>query len=119
MPIPGILTSRSKVSEAGFGLPLRRQVPETFGHAPDYSWLQGILDKQEPSQPMLRFSYRAAEDKWGGRVALADDARLAQFEDGDHILVEGTFDPEETASDETNHIPLYRIQEVWLVKRQP
>ena len=71
-------------------------VPEaagtTFGHAPDHRWLKGVLDKHYQGHLSLRFCDAAVEDSCGGKVRLEDDPRLAQFQEGDVIRVEGGAD---------------------------
>jgi hypothetical protein len=96
--------------------PIRRQVPETYGHAADYTWLQGVLDKHYQGQFGLRYCEPSVEDRWGGKVTLADDPRLAQFHDGDQILVEGELVGDQTARDARHRYPTYRIREIWLVQ---
>ncbi|HLN28796.1 MAG TPA: hypothetical protein VK395_13710 [Gemmataceae bacterium] len=98
----------------------RRKAPEEFGHAGDYSWLQGKLDLAVSSRPELQFSKLADKDVWDGRVILEADARLAQLRNGDVIRVEGELlpaasSPTELASESRPH---YRIKAVWLVRRQ-
>ncbi|HEV3203149.1 MAG TPA: hypothetical protein VGY77_02145, partial [Gemmataceae bacterium] len=87
-PIPGTPVSRSKSSTEAAGIPpIRRQVPETYGHASDYTWLQGVLDKHYHGHFDLRYCDASVEDKWGGKVSLMEDPRLSQFKEGDVILV--------------------------------
>jgi hypothetical protein len=116
--VPAIPVARTKPSpEVPASPPIRRQVPETYGHAADYTWLQGVLDKHYRGQFGLRFCEPSVEDRWGGKVSLADDPRLAQFHDGDLILVEGELVKDKTAQDAWNRYPAYRIREIWLVQR--
>jgi hypothetical protein len=106
--------SRSRtLPEAEPSVPIRRQVPETYGHAADYSWLQGVLAKPSPGQATLRYNAELREDKWGGLVTLSDDPRLAAFRDGDLVLVEGEL--LSTPSDAP--FPGFRIRAMWLVRR--
>jgi len=101
----------------------RRKAAEEFGHAADYSWLQGKLDLAVPTRPELQFSKLADKDNWDGRVILEADARLAQLRNGDVIRVEGELlPPASTAAspqvDTPEQHPHYRIKAVWLVRRQ-
>ncbi len=95
---------------------IRRQVPETFGHAPDHSWLQGILEKHYSGHWELRYCDPAREDKHGGKVVLVENPRLAQFKPGDLVLVEGEILPENGARSAWRHFPQYRVKEVWLAQ---
>jgi hypothetical protein len=92
----------------------------TYGHAPDHRWLQGVLDKHYQGHFGLRYCDAAVEDSWGGKVRLEADPRLAQFQDGDVIRVEGDLVPRETgAAQETwDHYPHYRIRNVELIQRK-
>ncbi len=98
----------------------RRKWLGTYGHAPDHSWLQGVLETQGTDTMCLRYSASPAGDNWGGRVSLQDDARLAQLKDGDVVLVEGEMVQEtgESESQTRRSCPVYRIHDVWLVQRR-
>lgn len=99
---------------------VRRTVPGNFGHAPDYSWLEGVLDKHYPNQLLFRYADPAAEDAYGGRVRLDDDARLARFQDGDVLHIEGVLLPqvETQAPDGWALYPRFRIRDVRLARPQ-
>jgi hypothetical protein len=117
-PVPAVPVARTKpLPEVPVSPPIRRQVPETYGHAAEYTWLQGVLDKHYQGQFGLRYCEPSVEDRWGGKVTLADDPRLAQFHDGDQILVEGELVGDQTARDARHRYPTYRIREIWLVQR--
>ncbi len=96
----------------------RRMVPGIYGHASDYSWLQGILDRPGSARSELLYGSPGEEDAWGGRVRLEPDPRLADFEAGDVIIVEGELVLDQTPrSSSTSSIPpSYRIRQVWLVR---
>jgi hypothetical protein len=117
-PITAAPAVRSKeVTEHPSASPaLRRQVPETFGHAPDHNWLQGLLEKHHAGHWELRYCDAAREDKWGGKVILADDSRLAGFKAGDLILVEGELLPEQGPKSAWRHFLAYRIKNIWLAE---
>jgi hypothetical protein len=89
----------------------RTKHPPLYGHAPDYSWLQGRLEQAEGSHVVLRFAVPAAESEWGGRISLENDAHLVQFRPGDVIRVTGQVLGRETAK------PSYQIREIWLLQR--
>lgn len=117
-PVPAVPVARTKpLPEPPASPPIRRQVPETYGHAADYTWLQGVLDKDYQGQVGLRYCEPSLEDRWGGKVILADDPRLAQFHDGDLILVEGELVKDKAAVDARHRYPTYRLGEIWLVQR--
>jgi hypothetical protein len=118
-PVPAATASRIKDSAGAAALPaVRRQVPETFGHAPDYTWLQGVLEKHSGGSWELRFGDPAVDDKWGGKVILPDEPRLAAFQDEDTILVEGDILPDQGPPSAWRHFPQYRVKEIWLVQRK-
>lgn len=91
-----------------------------YAHAPDHSWLQGPLDKHYQGHLSLRYCDAAVDDSWGGKVRLEADPRLAQFQDGDVIRVEGELLPRETgtAPEAWDHYPRYRIRSVELIQRK-
>jgi hypothetical protein len=118
-PVPAATASRVKDSAGVAALPaVRRQVPETYGHAPDYTWLQGILERHSRGSWELRYGDPAVDDRWGGKVTLPDEPRLAAFQDGDLILVEGEIVPDQGPPSAWRHFPEYRVKEIWLVQRK-
>ena len=73
---------------------LQRKVAGTFGHASDYSWLQGKVRRWSHEYWELRFcEYETGDERtdarWGGRVLLEDSARFERLQDGNVIRVEG------------------------------
>jgi hypothetical protein len=68
---------------------LRRRVLGTFGHAPDYSWLQGRVRRSPSGSWELTFCESPTEVRCGGRVFLEDEARFEQLQDCQVIQVEG------------------------------
>jgi len=90
----------------------RLKAPGVYGHAPDHSWLQGVLEQADSGQFILHYGDSSAEDPWGSRVNLETDPRLVQLRPGDVVRVEGEIISKEKAS------PRYRVREVWLVQRQ-
>jgi hypothetical protein len=95
---------------------IRRQVPETHGNATDYGWLQGVLEKHYAGRWELRYCNPSVEDKWGGKVSIIDDPKLALFKEGDLVLVEGELIPEAGPRDAWRHFPQYRVREIWLAQ---
>jgi hypothetical protein len=88
---------------------------QRFGHAPDYSWLQGEFDIHYRGFKELRFRSASEEDAFGGKVRLVDDARLNEFKPGDVVRVDG-----ELVRDETNggQYPRYHVKSIQLVERK-
>jgi hypothetical protein len=118
-PVPAITVSRVKQAPEVTALPaVRRQVPETYGHGADYTWLQGVLEKHAQGSWELRFCDPAVKDKWGGKVTLTADPCLTPFKDGDLILVQGEVLQDQGAPNAWRHFPHYRVREIWLVERK-
>jgi hypothetical protein len=97
----------------------RRRVDGNYGRAADYTWLQGVLDKHYLGYLTLRYCDYSADDRWGGKVVLEEDPRLAQFHDGDVVQVEGDLIAPSTATADQpwQHYPRYRIRGIELIKR--
>lgn len=87
-----------------------RTVPENYGHDPDRRWLQGVLERHYRGYWCLRYCDPSVEDEFGGKVRLQDDERVANFRDGDVVAVSGQI------VEQTGLNPLYRIQDIWLVR---
>jgi hypothetical protein len=78
-----------------------------FGHAGDYSWLSGQVEKTHRGW-RLRYAWVDEDDPYGGSVSLNDDPTLPAFKDGQMIRVSGHLvDPQ-------NHgpAPAYRVEGV-------
>jgi len=91
--------------------------PGVYGHAPDHSWLLGVVDKHYAGHFELRYCDASEDDSWGGKVCLESDPRLAQFHDGDVIRIEGELLPVDPAlRDAWSHYPHYRIRDVKLIQ---
>jgi hypothetical protein len=128
MPIPphtgptlATPVSRSPEASAPADVPgSRRQVPGKYGHAPDYTWLQGVIDKHYHGHIHLRYCDPTVADPYGGKVCLEDDTRLSQFQQGDVILVEGALVSDGEAANKTGwkHYRSYRIRDAWLVEHK-
>ena len=97
---------------------VQRRVSGDYGHAPDYSWLQGILDKSSGGQLELRYADATLEEKWGGKVCLQDDPRLHSFQSGDILMIDGELLPgsDPSAKMTGNHYPRYHVRVVRLVR---
>jgi hypothetical protein len=88
-----------------------------FGHADDYSWLQGIFEKHYRGHCYLRFCDHATTDTHGGKVCLVDDPSLTQFKDGDIVYVEGKIDTEPDTQRHAGwqHYPKYHVKAAKLI----
>ena len=112
-PIPTIPVAPP--AEATPALPLRPG--QTYGHSPDYRWVAGTLDRhQRGGYWTVRFADPGADDPWGGKVRLLADDRLAGFESGDVIYLEGELLAPRSAADSATYPP-YRVTEVRLVEK--
>src|SRR5262249_61649130 len=90
---------------------------QTFGHAADYKWVAGILDRHvKGGYWTLRFADSGEDDPWGGKVRLLADDRLAGFDSGDVLYLEGELLAPRSAADSANHPP-FRINDVRLVEK--
>jgi hypothetical protein len=91
--------------------PLPLQPGQTYARGPDYRWLAGVLDKHTKGGFWtLRYADFAADDEWGGKVRLMDDARLRDLNDGDVVYVEGELmAPRSAAASEASGYPPFRI----------
>jgi hypothetical protein len=108
--------SRPGSSDVPTALAVRRQVPGTYGHAPDYSWLQGVLERHFDGHLNLRYCDPSIEDAHGGKVTLDDDQRLGQFKEGDTVQVEGELAPATaSAGHGWDHYPHFHVRQVWAV----
>lgn len=94
---------------------LPRRVPGDFGHAADYTWLQGVFDRDHSGQLSLRYCDPTVEDRWGGKVQLQPDPRLSQLQAGDVVLLEGVIAP---ISSVEKQFPAYRVESVMLIERK-
>jgi hypothetical protein len=92
----------------------RRIVSGVYGHTPDYTWLQGTLEKHYRGHLELRYCDATEEDDLGGKVCLEDDPRLGRFKEGDVVAVEGELVREngQLSLGASHHYPHYRIRSV-------
>lgn len=88
---------------------------ERFARAGDYSWLQGEFDTHYRGHKELRYAPPGDDDAYGGKVRFVDDPRLAEFQPGDVIRVEG-----ELARDDApaGQFPRFIVRNVRLVERR-
>jgi hypothetical protein len=93
-----------------------------FGHAEDYSWLQGQVEYSHVSKEWrLRYASVDENDCYGGTVTLIENEPLHKLNDGQHVRVLGhiTTDTEilpvgqnPTHTDSRKISPLYRVDSV-------
>jgi len=96
----------------------RRKVAGIHGHARDYSWLQGTLERESVGGMVLVYLASGETDALGGRVRLLNDDRLSAFRVGDVILVEGKpVHPAEGAGNRSTTILSYQVRQIWLVRQ--
>ncbi len=96
--------------------PMKLTAGERFGHAADFKWVAGALDRhQKGGFWTLRYADYAADDPWGGKVRLIDDPRLAAFRNGDYVYVEGHM-MAPPAGAETTGYPPFRIGSIQPVR---
>jgi hypothetical protein len=117
-PLPVRPAVRSKPEPQRLvGTTLERQAEGNYGHAPDYSWLQGVLDRHFHGHFELRFCDSSIEERWGGKVCLQDDPRLKDFRDGDLVVVRGTMETDNPPLSQGWHYPHYHIGAILLLHR--
>ena len=97
------------------GLPLR--AGQRFGHAADYKWVAGILDRhQKGGYWTIRYAPSGDDDPWGGKVRLLDGERLSGLGSGDVVYIEGELLAPRSAAD-TAAYPPYRVTDVRLLEK--
>lgn len=96
----------------------RPKAAGVFGHAPDYTWLQGTIERLAGGVIELRYHPANDGDVWGGRVRLEKDTRLEQIQAGDILLVEGELllDHDPATPRLPLEAPAYRVRVLWLVQ---
>jgi hypothetical protein len=91
---------------------------EKFGHAADYKWVAGVLDRhQKGGYWTIRYADFSEDDRWGGKVRLLDDAKLKDFQSGDVVLLEGELLAPSSAADTAGPFPPYRVTGAKLVAK--
>ena len=78
------------INPAADSPPLPLKAGEKFGHAADYRWIAGVVDRHSKGGYWtIRYADIGTDDIWGGKVRLMDDERLRDFRNGDIVYVEG------------------------------
>lgn len=96
------------------------QPGQQFGHDADYRWVAGVLDyHQRGGYWTVRYADFAADDRWGGKVRLVDDARLRDCKAGDIVYISGELlAPVTSASAESRTtFPPFRIGELKVIQK--
>ena len=113
---PPVVVEKSKPVPAQRSIPKTVQTPSrgpAYDHAGDYSWLIGKIRHVHVTVGgtwKIRYMPLDKQDRWGGSVILAADARIDKFKDGDSIYVEG----EIIVNRPTVYLagPLYRVSTI-------
>jgi hypothetical protein len=118
--IPATPVSRPKPS--GESKPVSETSPSTslmYGHAADYSWIRGVLDKHYRSAMNIRYCDLSEEDAHGGKFVLEDDQSLASYRDGDIVWIEGELVPMRKGAESSpwERFRTYRIHTIRLEQR--
>jgi hypothetical protein len=94
-------------------LPTARRTTPFTDHAPDYSWLQGTLERPGSGRVVLR--YAEGDDLWGGWMVLEDGGDLAAIPTGEIIRVEGALVAVPNGERANPVGPTYRVRSVQLM----
>jgi hypothetical protein len=98
-------------------LPVVRRKPEVrCGHAPDYSWVQGVLALRAGGELELRYADPVAPDPWGGKVVLVEGPHLETFQPGDVLWVAGELVAGSGSAATGAPPPRYRVRSVCVVQ---
>ena len=116
-PAPASPAVRSSAPKPEGGPELGGPAGQHFGHADDYSWLQGVFERHYRGRCFLRFCDHTTDDHFGGKVCLSREPILEQFKDGDVVYVEGTVDPDPDPDrhEGWKHYPHYNVRTARLV----
>jgi hypothetical protein len=90
-----------------------------YGHAADYSWIRGVLDKHYRSGMNIRYCDLSEEDPHGGKFVLEDEPQLASYRDGDIVWIEGELLPKLRGAESSpwERFRSYRIHTIRLEQR--
>jgi len=112
VPAQPVATARQPVA----ALPAVRSRPllsnQVYGHSSDYGLLQGVLEKDFQGRTALRYCDPTIEDRWGGIVWLDPDPRVARFQDGDWVRVEGVLLSVLNPATDPAQRPRFRVAEI-------
>jgi hypothetical protein len=85
-----------------------------YARAADFSWIQGVLERDTHGRLALRYVPKCPPDALYGRVILQDDFGLDGLKEGDIVQVWGKFVSDDAATS-AHAPPRYRIREVSVV----
>jgi hypothetical protein len=86
-----------------------------YARAADFSWIQGVLERDSRGRLALRYVPKCPPDAIYGRVTLQDDFGLKGLKEGDVVQVWGKFVSDDAATSRHSP-PRYSIHEVRVVK---
>jgi hypothetical protein len=97
--------------------PLPLKPGEKYGHAADYRWLAGVVDRHVKGKYwLIRYADIGADDLWGGKVRLLDDERLRDLRDGDVVYVEGELMAPKSSAEGPAYPP-FRVTSVRVIEK--
>jgi hypothetical protein len=93
---------------------VRRKPATPYGHASDYSWLQGVLGRRADGELELHYADPPAGDPHGGKVVLIEGPCLDVFQPGEVLWVAGELAPpsERPVGSAGHPAPRYRVRSV-------
>src|SRR5262249_50704628 len=108
-PLKAEPVSRKKYSESH----------ELFGHAQDFHWLIGTLEKNNQGQPCLRLAPANPDSSKDGLIHLLPESELASFMPGDLLFIEGELSnsPDRQASNSPQSSGVYHVRSVKLLEK--
>jgi hypothetical protein len=92
-------------------------IASIYGHAPDYSWIRGVLDKHYRGFMNIRYCDLSEEDPYGGKFTLQADERLESYRDGDVVWIKGQLMPQRNVRSAWNPFRVYRVESIRLEQR--
>ena len=90
-----------------------------YGHAADYTWIQGKLEQHPSGCLFLRYGEPFQPDAWDGKICLPDDPRLKAYKEGDLIRIEGELIAHAVAGASAMSHASYRIRTIVPISSAP
>lgn len=116
-PDPVLRLPESKPDTPAPATPLKPG--EKYGHAPDYHWVAGTLDRHvKGGYWTLRYADIGEDDPWGGKVRLLNSDRLKGLRHGDVVYLEGDLLAPPSAA-ETAAYPPFRVTGLTVLEKTP
>jgi hypothetical protein len=118
-PVPPEKEASPFSSRPQFMTVSRHNTSANYGHASDYTWLQGMVQLDALGRMELHYGGEDKADIWNGFVRLEQDTRLQQLKAGDVIKVVGelVLETDPRTGQLPTDAPVYRMHEVWLLSR--